>query len=85
MSANQAAGDNVRAPAMREKTTKVQQRRFNIAPMMDGPTERDSIIDSWCLDGPQELHVVPLGVLFSSALCRLVRASICVSDFTAGV
>src|SRR5665647_1549329 len=35
MSANQAAGDSVAVTAMREKTTKMQQRRFSIAPMME--------------------------------------------------
>jgi hypothetical protein len=35
MSANQAAGDGFKATATREKTTKMLQRRFNIAPMME--------------------------------------------------
>jgi hypothetical protein len=35
MSANQAAGDSVKATAMHDKTPKMQQRRFSIAPMME--------------------------------------------------
>jgi hypothetical protein len=32
MSANQAVDDSVNATAMRDNATKMQQRRFNIAP-----------------------------------------------------
>ena len=32
--------------------------------LMTGPTERESLLDSVCLDGFRELHVVPLVVLF---------------------
>ena len=35
MCANQTAGDSVNATAMREKTSKMLQRRFSIAPMME--------------------------------------------------
>src|SRR4249920_1930529 len=35
MSANQAAGDIAKATTIREKTTKMLQRRFCIAPMME--------------------------------------------------
>jgi hypothetical protein len=35
MKANQTDGDSVKATALREKSTKMLQRRFNIAPMME--------------------------------------------------
>jgi len=35
MSANLTVGDSVKATATPEKTTKILQRRFNIAPMME--------------------------------------------------
>jgi hypothetical protein len=40
---------------------------------MKGPTERESIIDSWYLDGVRELHVVPLVVLFHSIIAAESR------------
>src|SRR6202158_1959989 len=35
MCANRTVGEGDQAPAIRERTTKMQQRRFNIAPMME--------------------------------------------------
>ena len=39
-------------------------RKFAIAPMMEKPTERESVIDSRYLDGDQKLHVVLLVIPF---------------------